>query len=470
MVIVTADATPVQIQRLRDRGCGRLSDQADRHPRAPPGGGVDGRGPTTRGPDPMTTPLTGLPQLLPRSSGGGRDRDGDGRPDLNRFLGLSAQIMCILDFDGRVVWWQRRIRADARLPLRRADRVHLDDLIHSDDARYAPGGDRAGRGGRGTGPPRSASGPGDGRWRWLEWTTRVDEARQRLYGVARDVTDRRLDEAALSDSEARLQAIMQFSPSAVFLKDLEGRYLLVNDEFSRATGVPVEQAMGSDARRAGPRTSMTWSVRDAIFLRYGYTFVTNERLHTVDGAARIHGQPLPAARRGRRPLRHGWIAADITDRRRRRAGPSRARDRLLDSVIKASPDMITLLDRSREDPSDQRGRERDLRPPPRGLRRYGTVRVRAPRRLRRLGVDVRPHGDGSGVAPAPALPGPPRRGPLGHRSTPGPGPCSTPKATSPGRWWCRATSATSSSPSSACRCPGTRPRRPARPRVTSCPA
>ena len=39
---------------------------------------------------------------------------------------------------------------------------------------------------------------------------------------------------ALSESEARLRAIMKYSPSFIFVKDLEGRYLLVNDEFAPA--------------------------------------------------------------------------------------------------------------------------------------------------------------------------------------------------------------------------------------------
>ena len=43
---------------------------------------------------------------------------------------------------------------------------------------------------------------------------------------------------ALRESEARLRAILENSPSVVFVKDLEGRYLLVNDEFARHDGSP----------------------------------------------------------------------------------------------------------------------------------------------------------------------------------------------------------------------------------------
>jgi PAS domain S-box-containing protein len=52
-----------------------------------------------------------------------------------------------------------------------------------------------------------------------------------LIGVSRDVTQRKLAEEKLRLSEARLQAILDNSPAVIYLKDIEGRYLLVNSRF-----------------------------------------------------------------------------------------------------------------------------------------------------------------------------------------------------------------------------------------------
>ena len=157
---------------------------------------------------------------------------------LATFLDLSAQMFCITDFTGALVWWnaafERTLGYGAEELLGRPPRRTGPSRRPGD-----PQGDRGGVGGeRGGGSdPGPLPAPGHGEWRWLEWTNRVDFGRQRVYGAARDITDRRRDEIALSESEARLRAIMKYSPSVIFVKDLEGRYLLVNDEFCRGTGV-----------------------------------------------------------------------------------------------------------------------------------------------------------------------------------------------------------------------------------------
>ena len=49
-----------------------------------------------------------------------------------------------------------------------------------------------------------------------------------------------------------MRAIMEYSPSIIYVKDLSGRYLLVNDEFARATGIEVDEAVGRTAAECWP--------------------------------------------------------------------------------------------------------------------------------------------------------------------------------------------------------------------------
>jgi PAS domain S-box-containing protein len=65
-----------------------------------------------------------------------------------------------------------------------------------------------------------------------------------LVGVCHDVTDRAAAERALGTSERRMRAILDNSPSAVAVKDLEGRYRMTNVECGRVMGAAPEELIG----------------------------------------------------------------------------------------------------------------------------------------------------------------------------------------------------------------------------------
>ena len=68
-------------------------------------------------------------------------------------------------------------------------------------------------------------------------------------GTGSDITHRQLAEERLQESERRLKAIIDHIPAALFLKDAEARYLLINKQFENWFG-----AMGT---ASAARTSMT---------------------------------------------------------------------------------------------------------------------------------------------------------------------------------------------------------------------
>lgn len=53
-----------------------------------------------------------------------------------------------------------------------------------------------------------------------------------FVGVKEDITAKRKSQVALRESEKRLQNILKYAPILVYLNDLEGRYIYVNDEFA----------------------------------------------------------------------------------------------------------------------------------------------------------------------------------------------------------------------------------------------
>ncbi len=123
------------------------------------------------------------------------------------------------------------------------DLIHPDDLVEALSLFDRPEGDAEPSG------IQSRYRCKDGSWRWLEWTARIAPETGLVYGAARDVTAHHVAQAALGANEARLQAILDHSNAAIFVKDRMGRYVLVNEVFLRASGLDRERSAGQDGER-----------------------------------------------------------------------------------------------------------------------------------------------------------------------------------------------------------------------------
>lgn len=77
--------------------------------------------------------------------------------------------------------------------------------------------------------------------RLIAWsnTALFDESGAIAYAISTgiDITERKQAEKALRDSEQRLQAILDHSPAIIYLKDVEGRFLLINRQFEIVLGI-----------------------------------------------------------------------------------------------------------------------------------------------------------------------------------------------------------------------------------------
>ena len=65
-----------------------------------------------------------------------------------------------------------------------------------------------------------------------------------IGGVAMDITDRKKAELALAESEARFRSFMDHAPFDMVVKDLDGRYLMVNRGVESAWGLTAEEILG----------------------------------------------------------------------------------------------------------------------------------------------------------------------------------------------------------------------------------
>ena len=119
---------------------------------------------------------------------------------------------------------------------------------------------------------------------------------------------------------ALVQAIADASSDAIFAKDRAGRYLLCNREASRLIGLPLDELLGQDDRRAfPPDEAAAVMANDARVMAENRIATYEEQLTTRDGTVTF------LATKG--PLRdeHGGVAGmfgisrDITERKRAEA-------------------------------------------------------------------------------------------------------------------------------------------------------
>ncbi len=132
-----------------------------------------------------------------------------------------------------------------------------------------------------------------------------------------DLTARREVERALAESEARLQAVLDYSPAVIFLKDPKGRYLLVNRQFERAFGVCHEGIVGrTDAEIFGPARARELRAHDRRVLRVGAPRTFEQTSVRPNGSRTNMVVKFPLLGKDGKAYALGSIVVDITPRKR----------------------------------------------------------------------------------------------------------------------------------------------------------
>ena len=69
-----------------------------------------------------------------------------------------------------------------------------------------------------------------------------------MLGVAVDVTERRSAEKALKESEELLAQVIDATPAAIFVKDRDGNFVMVNSQVAEMYGVSADRMVGTNER------------------------------------------------------------------------------------------------------------------------------------------------------------------------------------------------------------------------------
>ncbi|WP_293337854.1 PAS domain S-box protein, partial [Microcoleus sp. CAWBG58] len=164
----------------------------------------------------------------------------------DRFFSLSPDMLCVVGFDGYI----KHINpaAEKILGYSSAEMVGklFIEFVHPDDRettlkeaeRIAAGNNSIGF---------------ENRWRcregyykWIAWTASTFSEEELMYGFGRDVTDRKLVQESLQHSNSILRSVIESTPDVIFVKDIQGRYAIVNSAVAQFLEKSIEAIIGKD--------------------------------------------------------------------------------------------------------------------------------------------------------------------------------------------------------------------------------
>ena len=136
--------------------------------------------------------------------------------------------------------------------------------------------------------------------------------------VTHDLTDRVKATLRLKESEARLQAFMDHSPAVMFIKNPDGRYQYVNDQFCRAFGLAREAVLGRiDADLFSAAQAARFQANDMSVLTAGVALAFEEIAEYQNGRHIGIVCKFPIRDAGGRITALGGVVTDVTERARR---------------------------------------------------------------------------------------------------------------------------------------------------------
>ncbi len=150
---------------------------------------------------------------------------------------------------------------------------------------------------------------------WL-WSLRR-QVREKTRRLREELAERERAERCLRESEGKLQTILDHSTAVIFLKDLDGRYLVVNRVFTEVTGKENSEIIGrTDWELFPPELAQVFVENDHTVLRSGTPRMFEES-SAFNGIKRTFMNVKFPIREAHGTIRGlGGVSTDISERKR----------------------------------------------------------------------------------------------------------------------------------------------------------
>lgn len=135
------------------------------------------------------------------------------------------------------------------------------------------------------------------------------------FGISRDITESRLAQEQLRETQRLLQGILDNTTVVIYLKDLQGRYLLVNRRYETLFGVNQADIVGKTFQEVFPDSAhIGLGVETETVLASGQSLEQIESVRREDGVRTYLSLKFPLCTDDGAPYAIGCISTDITER------------------------------------------------------------------------------------------------------------------------------------------------------------
>ncbi len=161
--------------------------------------------------------------------------------------------------------------------------------------------------------------------------TALRDSQDKLKGlsiVTRDITYNRMIEKDLSESQRQLQSILDNTTSVVYLKDLDGRYMLINRQFEILFHIKREEILGKTDFDIFPQDlAATFRTNDLKVIKAKMPLEMEEIAPHDDGLHTYISVKFPVLNDEGSPYGICGVSTDITDRKKAEDEIRKQRDR-----------------------------------------------------------------------------------------------------------------------------------------------
>ncbi|MEZ0395986.1 MAG: PAS domain S-box protein [Anaerolineales bacterium] len=158
--------------------------------------------------------------------------------------------------------------------------------------------------------------------------------------VQEELLERKQAEEALRQSQTLLQSILDHANAMIYLKDLDGRYLLVNEALARVMGGKPKDFIGKTVSEIfSENDARQYHANDQEVLQKGQSLFFEETLARSDEAFTYLSVKFPLRDRRGKIYAVGGISTDITDQKRTQVALQRLNLELEERVARRTEEL-----------------------------------------------------------------------------------------------------------------------------------
>ena len=177
-----------------------------------------------------------------------------------------------------------------------------------------------------------------------------------------EIERRRQIELEFQENQVRFQAILDNAPSVIYLKEPEGRLLLVNREFETIFNLKEAEVIGKSDRELFPaEIANTFAINDRQVVQTRQSLQTEEEVIQADGKLHTYlSIKFPLFDSQGKVTQIGGIATNITLRKQAEYSLQKAKEELEQRVIKRTAELARVNANLQAEIIERKERERQL--------------------------------------------------------------------------------------------------------------